>query len=446
MICRSQHDILHVIVLSRFSVKCSIQHFVCLQPPLQHLKASNSLLVCRTLNAQALMLQDKEVNVTAADDAYSKLPETYEMWQNLVNTLFPTTADSIREKHANARPEKFWWYPWMTLRPFFKSKGYTLFDYDISKKNRLPKFEGSPALDSFGLFGNRDPKVMERTWGNSSTTAWPARDEQNRDVMIKVVAKTFQECPEGSTELRILKFLSSSAMRADPRNSTIKILEFHDYHGWQFVVMPYLDCCADYPFLSLKECLDFACQLLDTLAFLHENKIAHLDISHENILMNHHGALPRRECITEEAILIFDPVPEFRSTFPVKYFMIDFGNSVFFSPGLIPSECLVPPKDWGRPHRAPETSGHAVFNPFAADVYQTAQFFYIFFGKAISPAIPGLLELLQDMASDQPSERISMGTAASRMRKLYETLLRENSQVDKVVVELADFEKIPRRL
>lgn len=87
--------------------------------------------------------------------------------------------------------------------------------------------------------------------------------------------------------------------------------------------------------------------------------------------MNYHGKVPGADNPFDDG-----PSPEFRSKFPVKYFLIDFGFSVSF-PDTIPStECLVEPFSIGRETRAPEIDGTQRFDPFAADVYQAARLIY----------------------------------------------------------------------
>jgi hypothetical protein len=83
--------------------------------------------------------------------------------------------------------------------------------------------------------------------------------------------------------------------------------------------------------------------------------------------MNHHGLVPW-------------PPPtlpvKFRSSFPVKYFLIDFGYSEHLTPG---SDGLIKPVAVRREQCPPEMSRSGRIDPFAADVYSTARLFYGFF-------------------------------------------------------------------
>ena len=177
---------------------------------------------------------------------------------------------------------------------------------------------------------------------------------------------------------------------------------------------------------------------------MHDHCIAHLvgpyiefdyflliiakDISHENVLMNHHGIIP--DC---DFSFGGDEGVEFRSTFPMQYLLVDFGFSSYTHLGPN-SGLLVDPLPTGRPHRAPE-SVRSKFDPFAADVYQTARLLYAWthvrsffsdlvcvanpYRKEIVPEIPGLLELLQDMSYFNPKRRISMSVALVRLQGIH---------------------------
>lgn len=78
----------------------------------------------------------------------------------------------------------------------------------------------------------------------------------------------------------------------------------------------------------------------------------------ENIMINFFGFVDQS----------LSPVVEY---FPVSYGLIDFGESVF----LDGPSSLAPPRTYAtRPTSAPEVSSGEPFDPFAADVYQTARF------------------------------------------------------------------------
>ena len=184
-------------------------------------------------------------------------------------------------------------------------------------------------------------------------------------MVIKVIAKG----REGLSELKILELLSVEPLKSDPANPTVPIVEFLHYHDWHFVVMPFCDGSDVKPFLNAMECLEFAEQvlsvslsthttyiswllnylsgshrlclfctiielrilcvplLLTSIPTVHCLFIVHQDIAYENILINHHGKIPSDVVWTSryELPTKIIPPPEFRSTFPIRYFLIDFG-------------------------------------------------------------------------------------------------------------------------
>ena len=80
------------------------------------------------------------------------------------------------------------------------------------------------------------------------------------------------------------------------------------------------------------------------------------------------------------------PPPDFR-TFPIRYLILDFGISHSFPRTLPLGDCWTAPTNIGRYTQAPEV-GITRFNPFAADVYQTAMLFYDWFHVSVPLSLP----------------------------------------------------------
>ncbi|KAI0067642.1 kinase-like protein [Artomyces pyxidatus] len=326
-----------------------------------------------------------------------------------LNTTPVTLPSSLKEwKAAHPAMDPHWSQPWEALRTFFQHYGYTLY---IPGQNGHPgqaNWSPRPASSEiFGCYGNIAANYISYFGGDS--VVFGARDRGNRDVVIKVISKG----EEGIEELRILQYLNSAPLRSHPKNNTITVLDFLYYLDWSFIVMPAMTTSSDVPMYSANEALDFCEQLLSTLSFLHDYRIAHLDIASENILINYHGELPERYAHGRR----ISPPHPFRATFPARYVCIDFGISAMFPVSMPLSQCLTAPTLSTREHRAPEGSIGRLYNPFAADVYQSARLMYGWF-MSIVPAIPGFLDLLQDMSRDSPAQRISAADAFRRMRAI----------------------------
>jgi hypothetical protein len=110
-------------------------------------------------------------------------------------------------------------------------------------------------------------------------------------VTIRVVAK---EGDKSSSELKVLRFLSTEKALAHPQNIALPILEEFACDGWTFVSMPSLGYQMDSPgFFNLAEVLDAMEQIVGVgvpfamltrrpltvltqgLVYLHDNLIAH---------------------------------------------------------------------------------------------------------------------------------------------------------------------------
>jgi serine/threonine protein kinase len=135
----------------------------------------------------------------------------------------------------------------------------------------------------------------------------------------------------------------------------------------------------------------------------------HQDITYENILINHHGKIPSSVVWTNhyEPPTKIIPPPEFRSTFPVRYYLIDFGFAHDFPKHLRLEECIIEPFSNGREQRPPEADRHKRYNPFAADVYQAARLFYGWFAVSDLP--------LYVIIRNTDSRPIGRGTRCARL-------------------------------
>ncbi|KAI0645028.1 kinase-like domain-containing protein [Trametes meyenii] len=186
-------------------------------------------------------------------------------------------------------------------------------------------------------------------------------------VAIKTIKKEGQEL---SVSLLVASLGGSnnhcvSALEAldDPLDSRRSLL-----------VMPYLRPYNNPQLSTVVDVISFVSQMLQGLAFLHRNRIAHRDIAPQNIMMDgsplypdgHH---PMRIGRAPDAIHDAYTVP--RSEHPVKYYYVDFGLSVHFSLGV---SSLVIGKV-GRDMEIPELSNTVSYDAYKADVYALGNLF-----------------------------------------------------------------------
>jgi len=314
---------------------------------------------------------------------------------------------------------------------FFLQKGYDLY---VSRgcHGLKPRVDADPAADSFGLYGARVNFRRTPLFASFRAEVWGGRDSANRDVVIKPVSFG----AEASSELRILKYLKSDVNHAERTKHTVPVIEFIEHSGWTFAVMPRWSDSTYPEFVNIGEVLNWAVQIIGAIAFLHHHRIAHLDISHENVLMNFWGIVPPSRKFGMLA-------PELRSCFPVNYALIDFGHAVQFSRESDPSSRI---GNWPVPREqsAPETKREAPFDPFAADVYQTGRTIFGWCQKFIAD-VPELLAILQDMTRCQPEFRLTAAEAFASMQVAERAVAPAIKEYELPVCLLDEFYPVPSR-
>ncbi|KAJ3003796.1 hypothetical protein NUW54_g5122 [Trametes sanguinea] len=144
--------------------------------------------------------------------------------------------------------------------------------------------------------------------------------------------------------------------------------------GSLVAIKTYLRPWNDPEFIMIGDVVEFVSQMLEGLAFLHDHRVAHRDIAPQNVMMDGrslypHGHHPVWRDRSPDAVE--DLIPLARIDHPVKYFYVDFGLSVRFSPGQ--STLVV--GDVGRDASVPELSSTVPYDAYKADIYALGTFF-----------------------------------------------------------------------
>ncbi|PPR00536.1 hypothetical protein CVT24_005510 [Panaeolus cyanescens] len=185
---------------------------------------------------------------------------------------------------------------WLYLGPFFQLKGYTIFEPINTSGNfdkmNLKSFElvPSPQENStrsgarrsdypYARKGYTDDRPLRFSF--SSTRVWPARDGDGNDLVIRLISDN-----DISDELRIWRRLHAPGVKNHPRNRAIPVIEYLEFDGLTFIVMPRWDSPADNDYATAEEVLNMAECIFDTLDFLHEHRIVHRDLDFQNIGLN----------------------------------------------------------------------------------------------------------------------------------------------------------------
>ncbi|KAJ7583416.1 hypothetical protein C8J56DRAFT_791209 [Mycena floridula] len=166
-------------------------------------------------------------------------------------------------------------------------------------------------------------------------------------------------------ELKILEYLNTPELRANPMNRTIPVLEFITYDKLTFAVMPRWEgelggLYAD--FTDVHQLLHVCQHLFEGLDFLHEHGIFHNDLDGRNIAFN----------------AISDPLDRFPTELlnpsETEFVFIDFGMSSIYLPDTDLDSVAPVQANYNfseRPPPAPPLPKYC--NPFRADVLNLAR-------------------------------------------------------------------------
>ncbi|KZV79303.1 hypothetical protein EXIGLDRAFT_846663 [Exidia glandulosa HHB12029] len=324
---------------------------------------------------------------------------------------WPPSLEDWRLYPTDPTPSSMWnCYLWRAMIPAFTSQGVALYipDFDF----HLPFIRRPPNPDQIhippGAYETQ-PGTYERTMQQRAASVYPATLlSDGRDVVVRVVSKG----SIASRELQILRHLSSEPQKSDPRNHASPTLRELVYEDWTFAVIPRFSLSPvglsstweGNWFATAEELFDFVVQILEGFSFLHDQLIAHQDISAENIVVNHVGA---------RAV-------GFLSQFPCRYYIIDFELAVQFPKNSTLSERRVvgPPVKNFNPRRLPPEVGEAPHCPFAADVWQLGLLFFRRFPSGPEAVVQSARAMLTPLPADRPSMQAALAAIVNAQNLL----------------------------
>ncbi|CAA7270063.1 unnamed protein product [Cyclocybe aegerita] len=248
---------------------------------------------------------------------------------------------------------------WVFLQPLLLRRGYQLRPrYD---PNWRPSW-----TRQFSLFGPatafEDGQVLTKP-----CTIDAIRIKDGMKVVMKIVSTSSNEIP-------IIRYLNSGALRSDPRNKTVPLLDvilFPHTDEKALIVMPMLLQFNAILFRYMNELCQSMEQFFVGLAFMHEHNIAHRDACYRNLMMDVTHVLPHGYHFacwdTEDGLYKRVRPLERRSVSPPDYFIIDFGLSSQFPPGVTGVKLR---GLFGQDRTVPEGLTGEMYDPFKYDVYQ----------------------------------------------------------------------------
>ncbi|KAI0669460.1 kinase-like domain-containing protein [Trametes maxima] len=175
-------------------------------------------------------------------------------------------------------------------------------------------------------------------------------------------------------EVRISQLVSSIGGGDNHCVSIIEVILDPLDRTRSLLVMPYLRPYNNPELQSVGDVVSFVSQMLQGLAFLHGNHIAHRDIAPPNVMMDARplypdGHHPIRMHRAPDAI--HDAIPLARVDHPVQYYYVDFGLSTHFAEGA--SSMVI--GRVGRDMEIPELSNTVPYDAYKADVYALGNMF-----------------------------------------------------------------------
>ncbi|TDL26671.1 hypothetical protein BD410DRAFT_836519 [Rickenella mellea] len=234
-------------------------------------------------------------------------------------------------------------------------------------------------------------------------------DYLGRDIYMKALRRD-------SREISVLRHLLQPSLKSDPRNHTIPVLRIIDIWGWSIVVQPRWGTEWQKPLKgsgSVVRRVEIARDLVEGLAFMHLNGVAHGDIHPSNILCGHENAR------------YVDPARQKDGRLHQAF--IDFESAVIFPPQAVHHCVTIEDLDTKPPStiRAPEQEEALQWDGFAADVYNLGRCFQLQLLTTELQANHELVDIFNDMTRCDASSRI---TAEDAFRGL-DTLLKEERKL-----------------
>ncbi|KAL0947779.1 hypothetical protein HGRIS_013855 [Hohenbuehelia grisea] len=257
--------------------------------------------------------------------------------------------------------------------------------------------------------------IMDGTRLSDGTVVIMKRLKPSEFPLEETIMAAFSEEPHASnTRNHCVPLYDVLHVPDDPKDSII-------------LVMPLLRRAIDPNFDSVGEAVEFFRQIFEGVLYLHQNNVAHRDISTLNVMMDPRPLYPRLYHPFQDwmkADLSGYASHRHRTRHPVKYYLIDFGFARHYKTRDPPPRQA--PR-WGGDKSVPEHQSSAPCNPFAVDVYCLGNLIRQEFtvGTPFSSAKQGLefMEpLLEDMTHTDPKLRPTMEEVVARFETIMQGL------------------------
>nr|VWO98563.1 APH domain-containing protein [Ganoderma boninense] len=172
---------------------------------------------------------------------------------------------------------------------------------------------------------------------------------------------------------------------------------------------------------DVRQMLTFIKCLLEGLAFLHANRIAHRDIYDGNMVVSCYR--PDRDYHKFD-----DDLRELRRGPDIRYALMDFDKSIQLPLDVSVKDCRRPSDEawtgWDLYKPLDVCLGESLYNPFAFDVGILGNMFRAYLSEAV-PTLPALAALFDRMATHVVSRRFSADEVLDFFKSNFESLPQE---------------------
>ncbi|TBU31672.1 kinase-like domain-containing protein [Dichomitus squalens] len=223
-------------------------------------------------------------------------------------------------------------------------------------------------------------------------------------------------------------FAMPSTLANDTRNHTAPIYDILQSplnENVAFLVMPYLLRIDRVKFATVGEVVECWRQLFEGLQFMHQHHLAHCDIKFNNVMMD---TVPLLSEIPHPTYWHSDKSYDFkrsiktrtRTSYPPRYYYIDFGLSYELSPEEPSPRLRVA---LGGDKSAPEYKNRdAPLDPYKLDIYCLGNLIREHFINVRSRCFTFMKPLVEDMVQVEPANRPNMDDAFTRFESLRASL------------------------
>ncbi|RDB23418.1 Serine/threonine-protein kinase ksp1 [Hypsizygus marmoreus] len=322
---------------------------------------------------------------------------------------------------------------WRDLHDVFRDGGLTLWPHAFLSTLKTPGFT-YPISSGFGYALPTETSDDAghvgrlRRFDYTNPLSRAARTRDGHDVIIRVIVVG----REGHEHLKILRRIASGENSLLSNNHALPMFAEFQFEDIIFGIFPKVgasieDLYGYWARNSVGDVVDILMQMLEGLAFIHSNNVAHRDAFRDNFVVQWHPESLRTMKISPSR---------------PRVYLIDFEVAIDF-PAECPADervCTGYPiggsfgelEAYTRPH-APELVSGKPYSPFKLDVWQLGTSFLNTL-PTFRSTITSIDAVLEGMTNTDPEQRLDAQDALNRLRVAVNSMSPESLLIEPLVV------------